>query len=327
MSRLLSQAEVDALLNAFDSEAEEANGPKEELYDLRAPLVLAGERLALVQAACERLAKAFAESLTLLLIAERPVHGTFVGLSQQPAATVLGTLSIGEPLGLILDEHGETVGGISLQPELALALVDRLQGGEGFLDQAQPRPLSPVEKKLLGESLTRMTRHLARATTLSPITGGGLDGDPVFGKLATRGGTLASIQFRMSTALGDASCRLLLSPVLIHRLVTPREEISHIDTPAELYDSLAQVPVLVQPVITGSRLRLRDLRRVQPGQVIELDVAANEGVGLRLNGELLALGCFQRQGTDRAFIVENLVGEIAEESVEEPPKKRTANDR
>jgi flagellar motor switch protein FliM len=324
MSRLLTQAEVDALLTSFEPEEETGSGTKEELYDLRAPLVLAGERLALVQAACERLANTIAESLTLLLIAERPVHGHFVGLTQQPAATVLGTLGVGEPLGLLLDEHDEAVGAICLQPELALALVDRLQGGEGYLQDAQPRAISPIEQKLLGEALTRMTKHLDRTTALAPVHGGGLDTDAVFGRLANRGGTLAAIQFRMSTALGDASCRLLLSPVLIHRLVTPKPDPQRPEAPLELREALARVPVQVEPVVTGSRLRFRDLKRVQPGQVIELDVRANEGIGLRFNGELLATGRFERQSSERAFVVEELVGDQPVDSGE--ARKRTANE-
>jgi flagellar motor switch protein FliM len=324
MSRLLTQAEVDALLASFEPEEDVTGGTQEELYDLRAPLVLAGERLALVQAACERLAAAIAESLTVLLIAERPVHGSFVGIDQQPAGTVLGTLSMGEPLGLLFDEYEEAVGAICLQPELALAMVDRLQGGEGYLEDAQPRPLSPIEQKLLGEALGRIAKHLDRSTVLSPVVGGGLDSDPVFGRLASRGGTLASIQLRMETSLGDASCRLLLSPVLIHRLVAPKSQAEKLDAPQELREALARVPVRVEPVVTGSKLRFHDLKRVQPGQVIELDVKANQGIGLRFNGELLALGRLERQASERAFVVEGLVGETVDEP--KSTKKRSANE-
>ncbi|MDQ7088966.1 MAG: hypothetical protein Q9Q13_14415 [Acidobacteriota bacterium] len=221
MSRLLSQDEVDALLSSFDSDVEQPALEGETLYDLRAPLVLAGDRLALVQAACEKLAHCLADVLSLLLIADKPVKGRFTGISQQPATTVLGTLAPGEPLGVLLDTHEEPVGGITLQPELALSILDRVQGGDGAVPQGA-RSLSNVEKRLLEESMRRMARHLDTQTALSPIHGGGLDRDPIFGRLATRGGTLAAAEFLMSTPHGDAACRLLLTPVLIHRLVADR---------------------------------------------------------------------------------------------------------
>ncbi|HHN74313.1 MAG TPA: hypothetical protein ENK10_03710 [Acidobacteria bacterium] len=307
MSRLLSQDEVDALLSSFDSEAEQPALESETLYDLRAPLVLAGDRLALVQAACEKLAKSLAEVLSLLLIADKPVKGRFTGISQQPATTVLGTLAPGEPLGVLLDSHEEPVGGITLQPELALSILDRVQGGDGAVPQGA-RSLSNVEKRLLAEAMRRMARHLDKQTALAPLQGGGLDRDPIFGRLATRGGTLAAAEFVMTTPHGDATCRLLLTPVLIHRLVADRRRGDPGPLPEELQAALVRVPIRVEPVIQGARATLADLQRLAPGQVLQLDVLEHEGLALRFNGELLAEGTLNRQGRERIFEVSDLTG-------------------
>ena len=307
MSRLLSQSEVDALLTAFDSDAELPEHAEETIYDLRAPLVLAGERLALVQAACEKLATVLADAITLLLISERPVKGTYMGLSQQPATTVLSTLAPGEPLGVLLDDHEEPVGGICLQPELALSIVDRVQGGEGTVSDGS-RHLSNVEKKLLAESIRRIGRMLDEQSALHPLHAGGLDRDPIFGRLATRGGTLAIAQFRISTVYGDAILRLLMTPVLTNRLVAdqPREEIG--PTPPELMEALSSVPIQVEPVISGATLSLGDLQRLAPGNVLQLDLLEHEGLALRFNGELLARGRLESRGRDRIFEVAELTG-------------------
>ncbi len=308
MSRLLSQAEVDALLASFESEADIPQARQETLYDLRAPLQLAGDRLALVQAACEKLACAIGKIMTILLIAEKPIRATFIGLSQQPASTILGTLTPGEPLALLLDDHDEPVGGITLQPELALSMVDRIQGGEGAAPEGV-RALSAVERRLLSEALGRLARHLDRHTALAPLAGGGLDIDPVFGRLASRGGTLAAAQFRLTTPVGDASCRLLLTPVLTNRLVADDPGGDRGEVPGELFEALARVPVVVEPVITGATLALGDLKRLGAGQVLQLDIREHEGLALRFNGELLARGEMKSQGSERVFEVGELVAD------------------
>lgn len=305
MSRLLSQAEVDALLASFEPETNDQGLSAELPFDLRAPLLLAGERLALVQAACERIATTFAESITLLLVAERPVRGVFTGLVQQPATTVLGTLAPGEPLGLLLDTFGEPVGGVSIHPELALALVDRLQGGEGYAQEG-PRPLSPVESRLFEGTLEKLVRFLDRETPLGPIRCGGLDSDAIFGRLASRGGTLATAQFRLATPVGDAVCRLLMSPVLTNRLVAEAPIKRDDETPAQLVDALNQVPVVLEPVITGATLRVADLVRLGPGSVVQLEVREHDPLALRFNGSLLAQGGLRRQGDERLFEVQGL---------------------
>ena len=311
MSRLLSQAEVDALLASFESEADVPQVSEETLYDLRAPLLLAGDRLALVQAACEKLAAELARIVSILMISERPVKASFVSISQQPATTILGTLAPGEPLGLLLDGHGEPVGGITLQPELALSMVDRIQGGEGSAPEGV-RGLSSVERKLLSEALGRLARHLDRHTALAPVMGGGLDTDPVFGRLASRGGTLAAAQFRLATAVGDATCRLLLTPVLTNRLVADEPQGRRGEVPGELHRAMSQVPVRVEPVITGATMALTDVRKLRAGAVLQLDIREHEGVALRFNGELLARGELQARGSERYFEVSDLCADTGD---------------
>lgn len=306
MSRLLSQEEVDALLSSFGEELPPLQETGEQPFDLRAPLMLAGERLALVQAACEKIAGRVAESLTLLLITDTPIRGDFTGLVQQPASTILGTLTPGEPLGLLLDERGEPIGGVSFQAELAVSLVDRLQSGEGT-GQSEPRPLSLIEGKLFEGALDRLARYLDKHTPLGPIKAGGLDVDPIFGRLAQRGGTLATASFRMETPAGEATCRLMMTPVLINRLVAETTVQSTGEPSIDLLNSLKEAPVHMVPVITGATLQVSDLKRMRPGHVVQLEISEHEMLGLRFNGALLARGRLTRTADRRLFEIEEFV--------------------
>jgi len=304
MSRLLSQEEVDALLAAFGPAA--ADLPPAELipFDLRAPLLLAGERLSLVHAACERIAAEVADALTVILVADEPIRGEFSGLVQQPAGTVLATLAHGEPVGLLVDEAGEPVGGVSFRSELALAMVDRLQGGEGSL--AAPRPLSAVENRLLEGAFHRLTRHLDERCALAPVRSGGLDHDPIFGRLAQRGGMLAIAAIRLEWGASETLCHLLMTPPLTQRLVAEGQPPPDRHAPPELIEALRKVPVAVETVITGASLRVTDLNRMRPGHVLQLDVPEHGGLGLRLNGALLAQGVLRRQENVRLFEIRQL---------------------
>lgn len=303
MSRLLTQQEVDALLAEFDGGGAGPEIAAETPFDLRAPIVLAGERLALVQAACEKIAARLAESLTLQIVADKPVRGEFTGLVQQPAPTVLGTLAPGEPLGVLLDEHGEAVGGVSLQSELALALVDRLQGGEGTAADGA-RLMSPVEAKLLEAGLARLVRYLDKHTALGPVQSGGLDNDPVFGRLAARGGMIATAMMRFTTPGGIAACRLLMTPVLINRLVAQAEPRQDGIAPQVLTHALGAVPITVETVVVGGTVRVCDLLGLTPGRVVQLDLRESERLALRFNGALLARGRMARRADERLFTIE-----------------------
>jgi flagellar motor switch protein FliM len=311
MSRLLSQEEVDALLSSFRDDAADLPPGEALPFDLRAPLLLAGARLSLVQAACEKVAAEIADALSVILAAERPIRGVLAGLVQQPAGTLLATLVHGEPLGLFVDEAGEPAGGISFPAELALAMVDRLQGGEGGL--AAPRPLSAVESRLLESAFHRLTRHLDDGGALAPVRSGGLDLDPTFGRLAQRGGMLATAEIRLEWRGGETACRLLMTPPLVLRLVAEAPPLQDRHAPPELIDALRKVPVTVETVITGASLRVTDLDRMRPGHVLQLDLVEHDGLGLRLNGALLAQGVLRRKERVRLFEIRQLAAANADE--------------
>lgn len=304
MSRLLTQAEVDALLHSFGAETAGTPAGGALAYDLRAPLLLAGERLSLVQAACERLAAQVGDALSVVLAAERPLGGEFSGLVQQPAGTAIATLVQGEPLGLFVDESGAAIGGLAFQSELALAIAESLQGGERRL--IAPRTLSAVEHRLLEGAFHRLVGRLDERSLLAPLRSGGLERDADFGRLAERGGMLAIAAIRLELDGGETGCRLLMTPLLASRLLADAPAPRRRETPQELRAALRRVPVTVEPTIHGVTVRVGDLRRLRPGHVLQLDLTEGDELGLRLNGALLATGVLRRQESQRLFEIRDL---------------------
>lgn len=304
MSRLLTQEEVDALLAAIDSEDADFDEPAEHaLYDLRAPIVLAGERLALVHTACERIAEVLGDAITVLFGGERRVSASFTSLLQQPARAVVAALPPSSALGVLVSQDGVVQGGLALQPELALSLVDRAQGGTGHVHSG-PRTLSPVESTLLASAIEAVVRALSQKTTLGSIRFDGIEVEPEAGRLVARGGTLCAVMIRVATDQGDAMCRLLLSPALVHRLVLTAAAPRHEHVSESLAIALGEVPVRIAPAITGATIRLGDLVRLDEGQVLDLESREPDAAALRLNGEVLVRGHLMGRGAARVFRIE-----------------------
>jgi flagellar motor switch/type III secretory pathway protein FliN len=110
----------------------------------------------------------------------------------------------------------------------------------------------------------------------------------------------------LTTEGGDVLCRLLMTPALTTRLVAEPPEHQDANVPPELLDALRKVPVKVHPVITGATLRVTDLRRMKPGNVLQLEIREQDAIGLRFNGALLARGHLKRSGHDRMFEITQL---------------------
>ncbi len=129
MAEPLTQAEIDALLNSLkDSTSSSASSQPEEAI-APAPLTVFGEltseltrRLTLI---AECFAKAFERALKPHL--EMPVRLTVkqLGLVTQSS----------QPLAFLRFSADERVGAIDFEPKLAMAMADRLMGG-----QARPAP-------------------------------------------------------------------------------------------------------------------------------------------------------------------------------------------
>lgn len=303
MSRLLTQEEVDALLSM--DESEELGSQEvvldEGAYDLRAPLLLAGERMVRAQEVFETLAGELARALELMILSERPSEASFAGLVQQPATTVLDTLPADALLGVLEDAAGHVQGGLVLAPELALALVDRLLGGEGVPAAVAARPLTEVESDVLRHSLARAVRHLAEGILPDGTTLGDLEREPQRGALARRRGALCCAHIRVVTPLGESLCRFVATGELMSALLCAGE--GPAGAPSQvILDALVGAPMRVDAVLPAGALALSDLVRLRPGHVIELDVDET-GLGLRAGGRLVARGELRDEGRKRTLSI------------------------
>lgn len=166
MSEVLSQAEIDALLNALsdgsvDEETIKMSSPQKiRVYDFKRPNKFSkghlNSLLNIHENFCRALATFLAGNLHAAVEAkvvstEQVTYDEFT--RSLPYPTVLGIFNMRPLEGSALME---------LSPSLAFIMVDRLLGGQGT-EPGKNRDLTEIERKIIASRLNRMVQLLSEA--------------------------------------------------------------------------------------------------------------------------------------------------------------------
>ena len=172
MSRILTQAEMDALISATGSagggRAAGPGAPPPRPYNFRRPDRIAKDQLRTLRVTHDRWTKAFATALSAFLRA--PVELTIVSVDQFSYAECLSSLADPTAFYALSLAPFEDAGALDVTPTIAYALVDRLLGGAGRAT-LQNRAMTEIELKVLDrvvvfwlESLTEIWKPTTEAT-------------------------------------------------------------------------------------------------------------------------------------------------------------------
>lgn len=175
MAKILSQAEIDALLStvAEDTAAEErpeAGPPRRVvLYDFKHPNLISKEQMRLLENIHENFSRNFGVFLSAqlrmiveieLLAIDQLLYSEFVMSIAPPGA--LYVMDIDEPTGQAI---------VELSPSLIIFIVEKLFGGKGSVALSSSRPISAIEQKIMGRVMERSVHELANVwSPVSPIT-------------------------------------------------------------------------------------------------------------------------------------------------------------
>lgn len=166
MGEVLSQAEIDALLNAIsdgsvDEEAIKMSTPQKiRVYDFKRPNKFSkghlNSLLNIHESFCRALATFFSGNLhavvdATVLSTEQVTYDEFT--RSLPYPTILGIYSMNPLEGSAL---------IELSPSLAFILVDRLLGGQGK-ETGKNRDLTEIEKKIVVSRLAKIVQLMGEA--------------------------------------------------------------------------------------------------------------------------------------------------------------------
>jgi flagellar motor switch protein FliM len=164
MAKVLSQEEIDALLNSVsageDSDVESAEGQKKlALYDFKHPNLISKEQMRLLENVHEGLVRNLGVYLSAqlrmivdmnLLAIDQIMYSEFVMSIASPAATYVGQIS---------DPASQFV--LEISPQLVVFIVERLFGGQGSFVSIS-RPISVIERKIMTRVVDRISNEISK---------------------------------------------------------------------------------------------------------------------------------------------------------------------
>ena len=165
MAKILSQAEIDALLSTVTEDASDVEqvggGPPRRvvLYDFKHPNLISKEQMRLLENIHENFSRNFGVFLSAqlrmiveieLLAIDQLLYSEFVMSIAPPG--VLYVMEMDEPAGEMIME---------LSPNLAIFIVEKLFGGKGTFSTSTSRAISAIEQKIMRRVVDRGIHELS----------------------------------------------------------------------------------------------------------------------------------------------------------------------
>jgi len=164
MAKILSQEEIDALLNSVstgEKDGIEGQVPRKKVtvYDFKHPNLISKEQMRFLENIHEGLARNFSVFLSAqlrmivdmnLLAIDQIMYSEFVMSIASPSAIYVG--SIDEP-------HSQFV--LEINPQLVIFIVEKLFGGKGsFISNV--RPVSQIEQKIMNRVVDKVAIEVSK---------------------------------------------------------------------------------------------------------------------------------------------------------------------
>jgi flagellar motor switch protein FliM len=293
MADILSQEEVDALLAAVsegEAQVERPEPPPKRYdvakYDFKRPERVSKEQFRGFQTLSELFSRDLSTALGGSLRAVARV--SVVSVNQITYDEYV--LSISNPTSYNVIQLPPLDGNLILEfsPSLIFPIIDRLLGGRGVAI-ARTRELTEIEQKLAAkiveivlETLVRAWRHLEEFSWKLVAQ----ENDPQIVQIVTGSEIVLVIRFELS--VGDiAGTMSLCLPVLAiepmlekvgaeYTFYGARPEYKGPQTPAMVEEIVMRANAKVEAYMAGSAISVRDLLRLQAGDIVRLDNSVAE---------------------------------------------------
>ncbi|CEP69561.1 Flagellar motor switch protein FliM [Moorella glycerini] len=302
MADVLSQAEIDALLQALTSGEVQAEtikddvAPKAKKYDFRRPNKFSKEQLRTLYMIHENYGRMVANFLSAYLRANIQVK--IVSVEQMtyedfilslPTPTLMNVFTL-EPL------KGSAV--LQINMNFVFPIIDLLFGGRGEM-LASKRDLTEIELHVLRRLNSRILEQLiyswADIQNFTPKLES-METNPQFTQAISPNETVAVITLSTTVSQHEGLLNLclpymLLEPVISrlsasHWFAAPGEGEARSDYRAVVEQILAGVPVELIAYCGRTRLPVRDFIQLQVGDVITLEKVVGEDLELYVDGHL-----------------------------------------
>lgn len=313
MSRVLSQAEMDALLTAVDrgelgAAAPGSGGSRTVVdYNFRKPNRVSKDQVKMLSSIHETFARLFTSSLTTL--SRGLVEVELKSVEQQSHAEFLPTLSAPTCVAIFHMEPLKGAAAVDVSAPILFRLIDRLLGGSGLLP-VRVREFTEVEQALVERIAMRAMLDLRQAWQHVGTFGFrvvNLETSPQFVQLTAPNEVVIVVV--LSIKVGDAEGHialayphLLLEPVMpklnTHRWLPASQRPSSAEERDSLHESVLRLTLDVRGVLTEFPLTVRELLDLRPGDVLSLACPQGTPAIVELEGRprfTAALGSTRRR--------------------------------
>lgn len=305
MAEILSQQEIDALLNNIKSGTEQKVEPtsteKEAiLYDFRLPNRISKNQLRVLRSIFENFAESFSSFLVTKL--QTVVNINVTSVDQIYYSEYV--LSVSNPACLFTFQIKDTdvKGILELNNDLALSLVDKLLGGNG-LGTKQTKIITPIEQKVLNVVVERVMQDLKKAwQTIDNMEFEveRFEPDIDFAQITSQSESVLLISFEI--LIGEQSYLMnicfatfafdnILARLSSQKLSSIRA-IKHYGKSARevVTQNLSVVALPIQVELGTTKLSVKEIMEMEIGDIIRLDTKVSDDQKVRSGKHILFLG-------------------------------------
>ena len=302
MGKILSQSEIDALLSTME-EGTEKKGPEVQFYDFKHPDRLSRDQARILRTIHEGFSRVLATYLSTTI-------RTMVDVELASVDQVMYmefTMGMSNPTCIYtLDIEGLSGNALlEISPELVFFMIDRLFGGPGDV-VIENRPVTLIEQAVLRKIVERMLEFLDNAWAQVHPIGFRIkdfETNPQFVQIAPPSEPVAVFPFQivlqdtkfpMNLCFPYFALEPILKKLSSQNWIARRQEGAEDERRIEDVLKVTEVELTVE--LGRSEMSLRELLRLEEGDVLVLETRVDDELKVKVNGRLKFFG---KPGTHR----------------------------
>lgn len=330
MAEILSQSEIDALLNALqtgevDAESikQQKNEKKIRIYDFRRPNKFSKEQLNTIEVISENYCRLITTFLSGQLRARVQVKVASVEqltyeefIRSIPNPTILNVFSL-------IPFEGKAI--LEINPHLVFYMIDRLFGGPGTSNM-QARPLTEIEQKIVTKTVSRLLDYFREAwinlIELKPEFEN-LETNPNFTQIVSPSEMVVLITLNMQLGETEGFVNICLPCIMLEPISNNLNARFWYGTSAKeqtteylnsLKSKVKKATVQVTAVLGHTTITIKELLDLKKGDVIGLDTGIEDLVKIAVGTSTKFKGKMGLSGSHLAVQITGVVDEEGEEN-------------
>ncbi len=321
MTKILSQEEIDSLLNSVSSGEEieiqpRKAGRKISLYDFKRPNLISKDQMRLLDNIHEGLARNFGVYLSAqlrmivdmnLLAIDQIMYSEFVMSIVSPGAIYVGDFS---------DPQSKFV--LEVSPQLVVFIVERLFGGKGHLIPVV-RPISVIEQRIMNRVVERISSEISKnweplrkfSTSLNRF-----ESNPEFVQIVSASEPVIVVSMEAKIHNNTSMMNIcypyrwissiLSSPEIQEKVLFGASEGTKQETQM-LIKTVAATPVAVRAVLGKGKISIDDFMGLSIGDVILLDGRTKDKISVYAENRLISIASMGQTNQNNAIRIQQII--------------------